>query len=38
MAGWQIVLIAVGCALLASALTLLAVRARRAAPAQPSHP
>ena len=39
MAGWQIVLIAVGSALLASALTLLAVRvARRATPAQPSHP
>jgi hypothetical protein len=37
--GWQIVLIAVGSALLASALTLLAVRvARRATPAQPSHP
>jgi hypothetical protein len=35
--GWQIVLIAVGSALLASALTLLAVRAtRRATPAQPS--
>jgi hypothetical protein len=38
MAGWQIVLIAVGSALLASALTLLAVQVRRAAPAQPSHP
>jgi hypothetical protein len=38
MAGWQIVLIAVGSALLASALTLLAVRVRRAVPAQPSHP
>jgi hypothetical protein len=39
MAGWQIVLIAVGSALLASALTLLAVRvARRATPVQPSHP
>jgi hypothetical protein len=35
--GWQIVLIAVGSALVASALTLLAVRAtRRATPAQPS--
>jgi hypothetical protein len=35
--GWQIVLIAIGSALLASALTLLAVRAaRRAAPARPS--
>ena len=39
MAGWQIVLIAVGSALLASALTLLAVQvARRATPARPSHP
>jgi hypothetical protein len=39
MPGWEIVLIAVGSALLASALTLLAVRAtRRTAPAQPSHP
>jgi len=38
MAGWQIVLIAVGSALLASVLTPLAVRmSRRAAPAQPSH-
>ena len=37
--GWQIVLIAVGSALVASALTLLAVRAtRRATPAQPTHP
>jgi hypothetical protein len=37
--GWQIVLIAVGSALVACALTLLAVRAtRRATPAQPSHP
>jgi hypothetical protein len=35
--GWQIVLIAAGSALIASALTLLAVRAtRRATPAQPS--
>jgi hypothetical protein len=35
--GWQIVLIAAGSALVASALTLLAVRAtRRATPAQPS--
>jgi hypothetical protein len=35
--GWQIVLIAVGSALVASALTLLAVRAtRRATPAQPT--
>jgi hypothetical protein len=35
--GWQIVLIAVGSALVASALTLLAVRVtRRATPAQPS--
>jgi hypothetical protein len=35
--GWQIVLIAVGSALVACALTLLAVRAtRRATPAQPS--
>ncbi len=39
MVGWQIVLIAVGSALLASALTLLAVRVgRRATPAQPTHP
>jgi hypothetical protein len=39
MAGWQIVLIAVGSALLASALTLLAVWVgRRATPAQPTHP
>ncbi len=37
--GWQIVLIAVGSALLASALTLLAIRAaRRATPAQPAQP
>ena len=37
--GWQIVLIAVGSALLASALTLLAVRvARRATAVRPSHP
>jgi hypothetical protein len=37
--GWQIVLIAVGSALVACALTLLAVRAtRRATPAQPTHP
>jgi hypothetical protein len=36
--GWQIVLIAAGSALVASALTLLAVRAtRRATPAQPTH-
>jgi hypothetical protein len=36
--GWQIVLIAAGSALVASALTLLAVRAaRRATPARPSH-
>ena len=39
MAGWQIVLIAVGSGLLASALTLLAVRvAQRATPALPSRP
>jgi hypothetical protein len=39
MPGWQIVLIAAGSALLASALTLLAVRmARHATQAQPSHP
>ena len=39
MAGWQIVLIGAGSALLASALTLLAVRVgRRATPARPSHP
>ena len=39
MAGWQIVLIALGSAVLASALTLLAVRvARRATPVQPTHP
>ena len=39
MPGWQIVLIAADSALLASALTLLAVRlARRNTPAQPSHP
>jgi hypothetical protein len=39
MAGWQIVLIAVGSALLASALTLLAVRvSRRATLVGPSHP
>jgi hypothetical protein len=39
MPGWQIVLIAAGSALLASALTLLAVRmTRRTAPAEPSHP
>lgn len=39
MPGWQIVAIAIGSALLASALTLLAVRmARRATQAQPSHP
>jgi hypothetical protein len=39
MAGWQIVLIALSSALLASALTLLAVQvARRATPAQSSHP
>ena len=39
MAGWQIVLIAVGSALLASVLTLLAVQvARRATAARPSHP
>ena len=38
MAGWQIVLIAVGSALLASALTLLAVRVSRRAPlVGPSH-
>ena len=38
MPGWQIVLIAAGSALVACALTLLAVRAtRRAAPAQPTH-
>ena len=38
MAGWQIVLIAVGSALLASALTLLAVRvSRHATLARPSH-
>ncbi len=37
--GWQIVLIAVGSALVASALTLLAVQiTRRATPAQPTHP
>jgi hypothetical protein len=37
--GWQIVLMAVGSALVACALTLLAVRAtRRATPAQPTHP
>jgi hypothetical protein len=37
MPGWQIVLIAAGSALIACALTLLAVRAtRRATPAQPS--
>jgi hypothetical protein len=35
--GWQIVLIAAGSALIACALTLLAVRAtRRATPAQPT--
>ena len=39
MAGWQIVLIAVGSALLASVLTLLAVQvAQRATAARPSHP
>jgi hypothetical protein len=39
MPGWQIVLIAADSALLACALTLLAVRlARRTTPAQPSHP
>jgi ABC-type Fe3+ transport system permease subunit len=39
MPGWQIMAIAVGSALLASALTLLAVwMARRATQAQPSHP
>jgi hypothetical protein len=39
MPGWQIVLIAADSALLASALTLLAVRlARRTTPAQPSTP
>jgi hypothetical protein len=37
--GWQIALIAIGSALLASALTLLAVHVtRRATPAQPSRP
>ena len=39
MAGWQIVLIAVASALLASVLTLLAVQmGRRATAARPSHP
>lgn len=39
MPGWQIALIAAGSALLASAVTLLAIRvARRAAPAQALHP
>ena len=39
MPGWQILLIAVGSALLASALTLLAIRAaRRATAEQPTHP
>jgi hypothetical protein len=38
MPGWQVVLIAAGSALLASALTLLAIRmAGRATPTQPSH-
>lgn len=38
MAGWQIMLIAVGSALLASVLTLLAVQVARRAAARPSHP
>jgi hypothetical protein len=38
MPGWLIVLIAAGSAVVACALTLLAVRAtRRATPAQPTH-